>query len=250
MKPLLTAALLLIGAHNTSHSQNDLLLVLPLDTAAVAVDSGVSATLAKESKAAQRARRPAVSPAAHIARVFHPVFGDAIAHAARGVEVVDSSAATRFPASPASAASPATETGAGMGVTIPRDVDSSRYVLTLDAVKVTRSTRTVARRTVPRSQPDFNPTTGLLTPGVRRSYSEGPGRMTTLTATASWRVWDHAGDSALVTGEAVGTTVFRGTARRTDWEAAARVLALDLLRRTPFTPDDTPPAAIPGKNAP
>lgn len=246
MKPLLTAALLLIGAHNTSHSQNDLLLVLPLDTAVVAVDSGASATLAHESKAAQRARRPAVSPAAHIARVFHPVFGDAIAHAARGVEVVDSSAATRFPASPAS---PPTETKPGMSV-IPRDADSSRYVLTLDAVKVTRTTRTVARRTVPRSQPDFNPTTGLLTPGVRRSYSEGPGRMTTLTATASWRVWDHAGDSALVTGEAVGTTVFRGTARRTDWEAAARVLALDLLRRTPFTPDDTPPAAIPGKNAP
>lgn len=222
-KPLLTALALLTGTVVARDAQ-PLLLVLPLDTLLVTVAPGVSVAALTDGKPA---RRNVPSPAALLARALHPAFGKAIAHAARGVEVIDSSAA-RPP------------------VTWP-DPDSSRFTLVVEDLTVTQEARTVARRTVPRSLPDFDPTTGLLTPGGHRSYSEGPGRMTTLTATATWSVWDHAGDSALAAGTALGTTEFRGDARRAtvrDWEAAARALALDVLRRTPFTPDGTPPAAV------
>lgn len=210
----------------TAEPTQDLLLVLPLDTAVVAVDSNVSVSALPRGSSRRDAAAP--SPAPRIARGFHPAFGSAIFYAARGVEVIDSSAAT----APFD------------------DPDSSRYSLVIEALHFSQTTRTVARRTVPPSPPGFDPATGMMTPGVHRAYSEGPGRMTTLSVSASWSIRDHAGDSALVTGDAVGTTVFRGDARRVDWEAAARVLALDLLRRTPFSPDDVPPAAIPGKNAP
>src|SRR5690606_4557239 len=101
--------------------------------------------------------------------------------------------------------------------------------------------RTVARRTVPPSPVGFDPATGLLTPGVRRAYSEGPGRMTTLTATAMWEVRDHASGSLLAAGEASGSGEFRGEPGRADWDKAARELALDILRQTPFTPGTPAP---------
>lgn len=222
-KPLLTALALLTGTV-VARDAHDLLLVLPLDTALVALDSGVSVAALTDGESA---RRNAPSPAALVARRFHPTFGKAIAHAARGVEVIDSSAANA-------------------PVTWP-DADSSRFTMAIEILTITQEVRTVARRTVPRSLPDFDPTTGLLTPGVRRSYSEGPGRMTTLTATATWTLWDHASARAFAAGQAAGTVEFRGDAQRAtvrDWEAAARALALDVLRRTPFAPDDVPPRSL------
>lgn len=235
-KPLLTALALLTGTSAARDAQ-DLLLVLPLDTAVLVVDSGVPVDALRIKKTS---RRDKPSPNARVARAFHPAFGDAIAHAARGVDVIDSSAAHAT-------------------VTWP-DADSSRYVLIIESLAISRSTRTSARRTVPPSPPHFDPTTGLLMPGVRRSYSEGPARVTTLTAVAAWSIRDQAGngendekdgDSVVATGTATGTTEFRGDARRADWSDAARALALDLLRHTSFAPDDVPPARTrPGKDEP
>lgn len=194
----------------TAEPAPDLLLVLPLDTAFVTVDSNVALSgLPRNSR-----RDVASSPAPRIARGFHPAFGSAVFHAARGVEVIDSSAA----------------------IAPFDDPDSSRYALAIEALRFSQSTRTVARRTVPPSPPGFDPTTGLLTPGVRRAYTEGPGRMTTLSVSASWSIRDRAGDSTLASGEASGLAFFRGQPRRGDWEAAARDLALNVLRQTSFTP--------------
>jgi hypothetical protein len=202
----------------TSAPAADLLIVRPLDTAAITIDSGLSfAALAGENNA----RRNAASPAALAARVFHPHFGAAFARAARRIEVIDSSAA------PAPFDDP----------------DSSRFRLVVTSLRFTQATRAVARRTVPPSPPGFDPTTGQMTPGVRRAYSEGPGLMTTLTATAAWVIRDVHGDSTFRAGEAAGSASFRGDAhdaRRADWDKAARDLALDLLRRTPFAPGDGP----------
>jgi hypothetical protein len=193
-----------------SHADTDLLFVPPLDTTAVVVDSTVSVAALESAKAA---RRNAPSPAALVAREVYPHFGAALARAARGVEVIDSSAA------------------ASQG-----DPDSSRFRLVIQSFEVSQASRTVARRTVPPSPPGFDPATGEMTPGVRRAYSEGPGKMTTLTATAAWHLWDLAGDSVLASGKASGATVFRGDAQRKNWNEAARELAMSLLQQTKFSP--------------
>lgn len=230
----------------------DLLIILPLDTAAVTYDDETPVdALATEEDNKRPARRAVTSPAVHIARVFHPAFGAAVAHAARRVEVIDSSAAA-----------------------VPcDDPDWSRYRLIVETLHLSHATATVARRTVPPSPPGFDPATGMMTPGVRRAYTEGPGRMTTLKAVASWTLHDTRGEApaarqngdardtvhvqVIAAGTATGTAVFRGDAgdaRRTDWEAAARALALDVLAQTAFAPGGFPPPphrdpAKPGKHS-
>jgi hypothetical protein len=201
-----------------------LLIVHPLDTAVVTLDSGLSVAALAGDKPS---RRNAPSPALLVVRRFHPAFGAAIAHAARRIEVIDSSTA-RIPLV---------------------DPDSSRLSLVVDALSCAQTTRTVGRRTVPPSPPGFDPTTGAMTPGVRRAYSEGPGLMTTLTATATWRIHDREGDSTVLSGRATGATTFRGAPRRSDWEQAARTLALQVLSQTPFSPHTSAPGKAQSEKA-
>lgn len=213
----------------------DLLLVWPLDTAVVSIDSSVSTAVLTTGKAARRA---APSPALLVAREFHPRFGAAIAHAARRVEVVDSSAANPDPLRVFENVrlKPAGGDSVTFSLPVVPDADSARYALVLGALSFSRMTKTVARRFVEPSPPKFDPATGEMTPGRHKGYSEGPGRMTTLAARASWVVWDRDAGVALAVGTATGSASFRGEARRPDWDEAARELAKDLLRQTPFTP--------------
>lgn len=215
---LIASALTVSGVAKASGSAGsrpapDLLIVAPLDTAVVTVDPLVATTALADREPSTR--RAAPSPALSVARAFHPRFGETVARAARRVEVIDSSAA-RLPL---------------------LDPDSSRFSLTVTGLAFTQSTRTVARRTVPPSPPGFDPATGEMTPGVRRAYTEGPGLVTTLTVTATWVVRDRDGDSTRAAGTTSGASEFRGDARRSDWDKAARDLALNVLRRTPFSPD-------------
>lgn len=210
----------------------DLLLILPLDTAHVAVAADVStAALGPETSTRPSSRKTAPSPTLLVARAVFPAFGVSLARMMNagqgadqimgGIEAIDSSASR-------------------MALT-EVDVDSSRYRLVIDTLHVAQSARTVARRTVPPSPPAYDPTTGTMTPGVRRATTEGPGRMTTLTLTAAWTIVDRTANveanPILARGTAVGRIEFRGgmsDARLADWEAAARALALDLMKTPPF----------------
>jgi hypothetical protein len=216
-------------------SDSDLLIVWPLDTAVVQLDSGVPT----EPLLGERNKRRAPSSAFRIAREFHPRFGAAVALAARNVGVIDSSAAgaevlslgerVRLP-----------DTAAGTILTfdlpVAADADSARYALVFGSLAITQESKSVARRFVPPSPPGFDPATGQMTPGLRSGYMEGPGLMTTLTATAAWVIWDRDAGVAVAHGTAVGNSSFRGDARRSNWDEAARELAKDVLRQTPFSP--------------
>lgn len=211
MRPLLASLTVLISAaFPIIATPTDLLLVAPLDTAAVSLHGAVPTSALQDDKDARRA----YSPAALIARGFHPRFSAAIALAARGIVVIDLSA-------PGAAA---------------RTEDSARYTLRVHALTVSQTTRTVARRTIPPEPPGFDPATGQMTPGTRRAHTEGPGQVSTLTATASWVLWDNAGDSAFVHSTSAGTSAYRGEAARHNWDEAARELAKALLHKTPFSP--------------
>jgi|GEM_PF-3152004 len=234
----LTASLAVVP--HAAPTPPDLLLILPVDTARVVLDSTTSTAALGPETPARASRKSTPSPAALVARVVFPVFGAAVTRMTSagdgaggmmgGLEAIDSSASR-------------------MAVT-DVDADSARYRLVIDTLRVTQSTRTVARRTVPPTPPAYDPTTGMMTPGVRRAITEGPGRVTTLTLNAAWSILDRAagrgvdrtaeGDAnpILARGTATGRADFRGgmaDARRADWEAAARALALDLTRTPPFT---------------
>ncbi len=185
-------------AHPAPESALDRLRVASLDTSVVGSDSAFSAAPPADGEG------ETPSLAAFVADAFHPRFAATVARAARGVR-------------------PARDTNA-------------RYVLSLDSLAFSTRSRAVARRFVPPSPPGFDPATGEATPGERRGRVEGPGLMNTLTATARWTLWDRAGDSAAARGIATGSSSFRAEARRGDWEAAARELALAVLRETPFAP--------------
>jgi hypothetical protein len=201
MRIAFPAAFLLAAAAFAS-GPGEKLLVLPLDTAAVFIDSGL-ATLAL----VHEDDTPALAaPRALIARRFYPTFTTAVSRAARRVDVA------RFPDS------------------------SARYVLRIDSLGFSRRTRTVGRRFVPPSPPEFDPATGEMSAGDRTGHAEGPGWMNTLTATAKWNLWDRARDSSVARGVSSGASEFRGDATREAWNAAARELAKAILRGTPFSP--------------
>jgi hypothetical protein len=187
----------------------ELLFVGPLDTTVVTLDSTVDASPLASAKALRRAP----SEASLVARKFYPVFGLAVATAARKVEVIDSSAAST-----------------------PSDPDSSRYTLVLKALRFTQSSTSVPRRFVPPTPPAFDPATGVMNPGNRKGYAEGPGRVTTLTARAQWILLDNTSRAPAARGTATGESSFRGTAGKSQWDEAARELAKDILKQTAFTP--------------
>ncbi len=141
---------------------------------------------------------------AWIVRTFQPRFEAVVARAARGAKVTGDSAA--------------------------------RLHLRLDSLAFSLRARMVARRSIPPSSPGFDPATGEATPGQRHGRVEGPGWVNELSAAARWTLWDREGDSALARGTASGSASFRGDARRGDWEEAARELAIEILRGTPFAP--------------
>jgi len=182
-------------------TSSEKLFVLPLDTGVVALDSGLTtAALTREEDTGS------FSPLALVARAFQPRFAAAVARAARRVDAV-------------------------------RSADSSvRYELRLDSLGFSLRTRLAGRRFVPPSPPAFDPATNEMSPGDRSGHAEGPGWMSTLTATAAWTLRDRAGDSVLARGTSAGAASFRGDARREDWNRAARELAKAVLRGTPFSP--------------
>jgi hypothetical protein len=187
----------------------DLLFVGPLDTAVVRVGSTLDASVLASPKPS----RLPPSPAALVARHFHPRFGEAVGMAARKVGVIDSSAALSA-----------------------RDPDSSRYVLLLKSLSFSESSVTVPRRYLPPTPPVFDPATGAMSPGNRKGYSEGPGRVTTLTARAQWIVWDNVARAPAARGTASGASSYRGAAGKSQWDEAARELAKAILRQTAFSP--------------
>jgi hypothetical protein len=213
MRRCVPALLLLLAAAGISAAPRERLRVLPLDTTVVVLDTGISTlALIPENDDLSSDAEP-VSHAVLISKEFHPRFAMAVARAARRVDVVVFAHAA--------------------GDT------SSRYELRLDSLGFSQRTRAVGRRFVPPSQPEFDPATGEMTPGERRGHAEGPGRVTTLAATAKWVLWNRAGDSALTTGISTGAASFRGDSddvRREHWSKAARELAKSVLRGTPFSP--------------
>jgi hypothetical protein len=215
----------------------DLLIVWPLDTAVVSLDSSV-ATEALSAGRSARHIRSAPSPALRISRNFYPRFGAAVAHAAREVEVVDSSGADlgRLPLFEEIRLRLPGGDSALFALPVAADADSARYALVLGRLAFSATTKTVARRFVEPTPPDFDPATGEMTPGRHKGYSEGPGKMTTLKARATWLVWDRNAGVAVASGKATAAASFRGEARKPDWEEVAQELAKDVLRQTPFTP--------------
>jgi hypothetical protein len=215
----------------------DMLLIWPLDTAVVSVDSSVSTEALSVGRSARHSRSTP-SPASRIARNFYPRFGTAIAHAARKVDVVDSSAADlgllslfeevrlRLPSGDSAA----------FALPVAADADSARYGLVLGRITFSATTKTVARRFVEPTPPDFDPATGEMTPGRHKGYSEGPGKMTTMKARAIWVLWDRDAGVPVASGKASAAASFRGNARTPDWDEVAQELAKDVLRQTPFTP--------------
>jgi hypothetical protein len=188
------------------------LFLPPLDTTVVKLDSSVStATLAEE-----KVRRNGPSPSALVAQQFYPRFGAAFALAIRHAEVVDSSAAG--------------SNGFDTARTAPD------YTLAIGYLSLAQTSKTVARQFVAPSPPAFDPATGQMTPGLHRGYSEGPGIVSTLTATVAWTIRDRAADTALAHGTAVGSASFRGEARKAHWDEAARELAKNILYQTRFAP--------------
>lgn len=183
--------------------------MLPLTASAVAVDSVAAASLP-----APEGDDPPGGAAVRVRREFHPVFGQAVATAARRVRV-----AVRDADAPGSAAA-----------------DSVRYLLTVESLAITGVERAAPRRFVPPEPAGFDPATGRMTTGSRHGRTEGPGLATTVTARAVWSLRDLAADSLSLRGEAEAHVRFRREAGRDDWNRIARDLALDLLRRTPFAP--------------
>jgi hypothetical protein len=215
----------------------EMLIVWPLDTAVVSVDSSVATEALSVGRSARHSRS-APSPTSRIARNFYPRFGTAIAHAARKVDVVDSSSADlgllslfeevrlRLPGGDS----------ATFALPVAADADSARYALVLGRLAFTATTKTVARRFVEPTTPDFDPATGEMTPGRHKGYSEGPGKLTTLKARALWVIWDRDAGVPVASGKATAAAAFRGDARKPDWDEVAQELAKDILRQTPFTP--------------
>lgn len=198
----------------TSETPPDQLYLGPVDTAQITVDSSADATVLVSAKVLRR--NP--SAAAIVAKKWYPVFGAAVTMAARKVEVIDSSAAGSVTAT-----------------------DSARYTLVLSGLTITQNTKSVPRRFVPPTPPEYDPTTGIMNPGDRKGHAEGPGRETSLTASAQWILWDNTKRvngvvSPAARGAASGTSTFRGSTGKSQWDEAARELAKDVLRQTPFTP--------------
>jgi len=216
MLRLFPASLLLATAlfAKTPENPPELLYIGPVDTAQITVDSSVDANVLVSAKVLRR--KP--SAAAIVAKKWYPVFGAAMTMAARTVEVIDSSAAARVTGN-----------------------DSARYFLVLSGLTITQTTKSVPRRFVPPTQPEFDPTTGVMNPGDRKGHAEGPGRETSLTASAQWILWDNTKRvngvvSPAARGAASGTSTFRGSTGKSQWDEAARELAKDILRQTPFSP--------------
>lgn len=245
MRPLLSRTipvlLSLAVAHGLSAKPaavpQDLLIVWPLDTAVVSIDSSVATEALNPGRTA-RHPRSSPSPAALVAREFHPRFGAAVAHAARQVEVVDSSAAPSQLLSLFEVVRLRLPSGdtAAFALPVVADADSARFALVLGKLSVTTSNKTVARRFVEPSPAGFDPATGEMTPGRHKGYSEGPGKMTTLTARATWVIWDRNAGVPVALGKATAASSFRGASRKPDWDEVARELAKDVLRQSPFTP--------------
>jgi hypothetical protein len=229
-----TIALLPREAAAEEATANDLLIVWPIDSTEITIDNSVStaALLTQNSR-----RRGDDLPVELVARSF-TLFGDALSRAARNVDVIDSSAAPLSRLFPNRIVTAYSAESGTLAFSLPRqrDAESARYALVLRQLSFSQETRTVARRTVAPSPPGFDPATGMLTPGIRRAYTEGPGRITTLTVKRRWLIWDYSTEAALLVGTAQGTSSFRGDARRSNWDEAVRALAKDLLRQTNFSP--------------
>lgn len=227
---------LLIAVPATFAEEFILLWIPPLDTAIVSLDDAADPGAALHQGTT---RRGAPSAALLIAREFYPRFGAAVRLATREAEAVDSSAAspeTLFGARLLRLAAP---DGDGDSLSFrlpPPDADSSRYVLLTGHLGFSLESRNMPRRFVPPSPPAFDPATGRIEPGVRKGYTEGAGIMNTLTAAAAWLIWDREQDAILAYGTASGSASFRRDARRDNWNEAARELAKDVLRQTPFSP--------------
>jgi hypothetical protein len=227
--------ILLLGVFLSASAKTPIeaLLVAPLDTLAVRLDSTVDATALANASA----RRKAPSGPALVARTFHPAFGAAIALAARKVEVLDSSAAAAPGAPRLLRFSLDKTSGDSLTFAVPvLPADSARYVLVLGRLAFSQATVSVPRRYLPPTEPAFDPATGTLTPGNRKGYAEGPGRVTTLTARAHWLIWDNTTQAPAVRGVAAGESSFRGSAGKNHWEKAARELAKSLLKQTDYSP--------------
>ncbi len=227
------------GSASAGGTPPDLLLVWPLDTAIVSLDSSVSTDVLTEGLTAGKpARLSRSSPALLVTRAFHPRFGEAIAHAARKVDVVDSSAANASLWSVAEEVRVRLANGdsATFALPVAADADSARYAMVLGRLAFSERTKTMGRRFLEPTPPGFDPATGEMTPGRHKGYSEGPGKWTTLTAKTVWLIWDRNAGVPVVAGTATASALFRGSARKSDWDEVARELAKDLLRQTPFTP--------------
>ncbi len=219
---------LLLTALAPQAQEHDLMWVPPLDTSGI-----VFADRADPVAVFHRGpARTAPSPALLVAREFQPRFGAAIALASRNVDVIDSSAASLEPLDGAREL----ESGAATFRLPAADADSSRYVLLIGSLDFSFESRNMPRRYVRPTPPSFDPATGQLEPGIRKGYTEGAGIMNTLSVTATWMIRDNAGDSVLAHGTASGSSTFRRDARSANWAEAARELAKDVLRQTPFTP--------------
>jgi hypothetical protein len=212
-----------------------LLLIWPLDTTVVTFDSSAStASLIRETDA----KKHPPSPAALITRELSLGFGlpKTTTHGHR-VQIVDSSRANPAVLSPfetVRASCAGCGDSASFRVPLAVDADSSRYVLVIGALSFSSKSRTVGRRFVPPSPPGIDPVTGEMTPGLHKGYPEGPGLMTTLTATAAWVIWDRGKNAAHAVGRDSGASTFRGEARPAHWHEASRNLAAAIRGKAGF----------------
>jgi hypothetical protein len=225
-------------ALSAAQAVEDALYLPPLDTSAVRVDSsvrpGTLGNLEADGSPEAKARR-GKSPRARVARAFHPVFGGAIARAARKVEVIDSSAATPVP----HARRLLLRRGARDSVLFPLPAppaDSARYALVVGELGLSERSENLPRRFVPPKPSEFDPATGTLEPGIRKGYMEGPGLFTHLQARAEWVIWDFRAERIVGRGTASGLATVRGEPTRAQWEELARDLAKSVLRETAFSP--------------
>lgn len=233
--PIAFAASALLVSLTAARAPEEALYLPPLDPSVVDLDSSLrSETLEHLDDASPRAARGA-SAQARAARAFYPVFGAAVARAARKVEVIDSSAGTFAP--PARRLLLRRGPGDSTAYPLPAPTaDSARFTLVVGALRVTELHENLPRRFVPPKEPEFDPTTGVLDPGHRRGYAEGPGLFTHLQARAEWLVWDARLGAVAHRGTASGLATVRGEPARAQWEELARDLAKGVLRSTPFSP--------------
>src|SRR5215217_1106366 len=213
------------------------LYLSPLDTAVVTLDSSLrreSLDALDAPPSGALARRASTTPEGQVARSFHPLFGEAIARAARKVEAIDSTSAGPRPAPRSLRFARGRDT---LLFRFPAPVaDSARYLLVVGSLTLKESYEHSARRFVPPTEPEFDPTMGAVRPGNRKGYIEGPGRFTRLEARAEWLIWDEVTGTATRRGVATGKASARGEPTRAQWEELARALAKDVLKRTAFSP--------------